>query len=123
MLPRERELVGQWKDRPFSLVAVNSDQGGPEALRKILKDNDITWRNAAEGSTTAPLPKAWNVHAWPTLYLLDAEGVIRWKGHSGEWEETAEEWMKGLKSRKPGDPASAAPDPGPGTADPPPGKE
>ena len=93
MLPHEREVVEKWKDRPFSLVAVNSDQGGPEALRRIMKENGITWRNAAEGSTTAPIPKAWNVHGWPTLYLLDAEGVIRWKGHSSDWEKTAEEWM------------------------------
>lgn len=92
MLPHEKELVAKWRDRPFALVAVNSDQGGPEALRKRLADNGIAWRNAMDGSTTGPLAKAWNVHAWPTLYLIDADGVIRVRGR--DFEKAAEELLK-----------------------------
>ncbi len=91
MLPHEKELVEKWKDRPFALVAVNSDPGGPEALQKRLKEQGIPWRNAVDGSTTGPIAKAWNVHAWPTLYLIDADGVIRARGR--DFEKAAEEWM------------------------------
>jgi hypothetical protein len=94
MLPREKELTALWKDRPFSLVGVNSDQGGRDALRKIVEKEGITWRNAVEGNTSGPVATAWNVRAWPTVYLIDADGVIRWKGHGGEWEGLAGEWIE-----------------------------
>jgi hypothetical protein len=30
--------------------------------------------------TPGPISKAWNVRGWPTIYVLDHEGVIRYKG-------------------------------------------
>lgn len=48
-------------------------------LRKILEKNGITWKQAAQGSTSGPLPRRWNVSSWPTIYVLDAKGVIRFK--------------------------------------------
>ena len=101
MIPHEKEVVGRWKDRPFALLGINSDQGGQDALKKIVAEQGITWRNAVLGSTTAPLPAEWNIHGWPTLFLLDAEGVIRWRGHSGDWERTAEELLKTTKAGGP----------------------
>jgi alkyl hydroperoxide reductase subunit AhpC len=41
----------------------------------------ITWRsfwNGPEG-TAGPISRAWNVRAWPTVYVLDHKGVIRFK--------------------------------------------
>jgi len=46
----------------------------------MLKEQEITWRHAIDGTTSGPIATRWNVHAWPTLYLLDAKGVIRFKG-------------------------------------------
>jgi hypothetical protein len=48
-------------------------------LRAILEKNGIGWRQAAQGSTRGPLPRRWNVASWPTIYVLDAKGVIRFK--------------------------------------------
>jgi hypothetical protein len=42
----------------------------------------ITWRsfwNGPEG-TDGSISRAWNVRSWPTVYVLDARGVIRFKG-------------------------------------------
>ena len=79
MLPAEEALVQRLEKKPFALVAVNSDPA--DKLPKILADNGITWRNAAEGATTGALPSAWNVTAWPTICVIDHAGVIRAKGH------------------------------------------
>jgi hypothetical protein len=58
-------------------------------LRTILEKNGITWKQAAQGSTMGPLPRRWNVASWPTIYVLDAKGVIRFKNLRGEELENA----------------------------------
>jgi AhpC/TSA family len=88
MLPHEKEMVERLKDRPFALIGINSD-GGRSALQKILQEQGITWRNAVDGSTSGPLAKRWNVHGWPTIYILDAKGVIRYRGLRGQEMEQA----------------------------------
>ena len=30
------------------------------------------------------ISKAWNISAWPTIYVLDADGVIRYVGHGND---------------------------------------
>ena len=85
MYPHERSLVQELKDRPFALIGVNSDKD-KAALGPRLLEEKITWRsfwNGAEG-TSGPIAKAWKVTGWPTLYVIDGQGVIRFKGHSGE---------------------------------------
>ncbi len=81
MLPAEKALVERLKDKPFALIGVNSDP--VEKAKAGIAREGITWRNALEGSTSGPLPTDWHVQSWPTLYVMDAKGVIRYKG----WEE------------------------------------
>ena len=77
MLPHEREMVSRMKDKPFVLLGINSDQSR-SALKKIMKDEEITWPNIYDGSPgKGEIGKSWNVHAWPTIYVIDAKGVIR----------------------------------------------
>ena len=84
MYPHERSLVKRLADKPFSIVGVNSDTDR-EALKQTLKDEQITWRSFWNGgSTDGPIASAWNVHGWPTIYVLDAEGRIRYRDVRGE---------------------------------------
>jgi hypothetical protein len=76
MLPGEKALVQRLANQPFSLLGINSD-GDAATVRKILADEGITWRQAVDGDTDGPLATRFNVQGWPTLYLLDAKGVIR----------------------------------------------
>lgn len=78
MIPHEKALVERLKDKPFALLGINSD-GDAAKVRKIIADNGITWRNAVDGSTEGPISRRWNVQAWPTLFVLDAKGVIRYQ--------------------------------------------
>ena len=83
MFPHERSLVEKLKDAPFALIGVNSDGKNTAALKKKeFVEEKITWRNFYDESTSGPIAKSWNVHGWPTLVLLDAEGRIsqRWLG-------------------------------------------
>ena len=80
MFPHERSLVAKYKDEPFAIIGINSDKD-LEQLKDVRKTENITWRsfwNGPEG-TGGPISTAWNVRGWPTLYVLDATGVIRYK--------------------------------------------
>jgi hypothetical protein len=82
MYPHERSLVKKLADKPFALIGVNSDRDR-EKLKPRLEKEQITWRSFWDGpsGTAGPISTAWNVHAWPTVYVLDAKGVIRFVGH------------------------------------------
>ena len=79
MYPYERSLVKRMEGRPFALVGVNSD-ADREELRRVIARQGLTWRSFWDGGgTRGPIAKSWNVRAWPTLYVLDHEGRIRFK--------------------------------------------
>lgn len=79
MYPHERSLVKRLEGKPFALVGINSDQDR-EKLKEVLKKEEITWRSWWDGgSTSGPIASKWNVRGWPTIYVLDAEGVIRYR--------------------------------------------
>ncbi len=80
MYPHERSLVKKLADRPFVIIGVNSDKSRDE-VRKALEQEHLTWRSFWDGGgVRGPIPTRWNVRAWPTLYLVDPRGVIRYKG-------------------------------------------
>ena len=84
MYPHERSLVQRLKSKPFALIGVNSDRD-KTVLKKRLEEEQITWRSFWNGgSTSGPISMRWNVYGWPTIYILDHEGVIRFKGPRGE---------------------------------------
>ena len=79
MYPHERSLVKHLAGKPFALIGVN---GGDEVetVQKLVKDGTVTWRSfkdeLEDGST---ISDTWEVDGWPTVYIIDAEGTIRYK--------------------------------------------
>ena len=49
------------------------------ACNKVLAKAGITWRQAVDGSTEGPWARTWNISGWPTIYVLDAQGRIRYR--------------------------------------------
>ena len=80
MYPHERPLVKRLAGEPFALIGVNSDVD-LDALKQILQEQQITWRSFWNGpdGTGGPISTAWSVRSWPTIYVLDPEGRIRYK--------------------------------------------
>lgn len=84
MYPHERSLVKKYKNRPFALIGVNSD-ADRDRLKKTLVDKNLTWRSFWDGgSTNGPIATTWNVSGWPTIYVIDAAGRIRYKNARGD---------------------------------------
>jgi hypothetical protein len=89
MFPHERSLVEQLKNEPFAIVGVDSDTE-PDKLREALQKENLTWRSFFDGGgTNGPIATAWNISGWPTIYVLDASGRIRFKDLRGQALEDA----------------------------------
>ena len=102
MYPHERSLVKRMKDKPFALLGVNSDK--KERLLDTIKRENMTWRSWWDGgSTGGPIAKAWNVRGWPTIYVLDHKGVIRYKGVRGEAMDKAVDALLAEMGEAPGE--------------------
>ncbi len=104
MYPHERSLVKKLEDKPFAILGVNSDKDREE-LKKTLEEEKITWRSFWNGgSTNGPISKRWNVRGWPTLYVIDHEGIIRGKylGNPGDavLDGLIEELVKKAEAKK-----------------------
>jgi peroxiredoxin len=88
MYPHERSLVERLKDKPFVLLGVNSDP--KDRLKQVMKKENLTWRSWWDGGDTGgPIATAWNVKGWPTIYVLDHKGVIRFRNVRDEQMDKA----------------------------------
>ena len=77
MYPHERSLVEKHKNDPFTILGVNSEDS-PDKLRAALKRETITWPSFFDGgSTSGPIATRWGVRGWPTIWLIDKQGVLR----------------------------------------------
>jgi hypothetical protein len=99
MLPHEKALVKRLKEQPFALIGINSD-GPADKLKDILNKNEITWRQAVDESTSGPLATKWNVSGWPTIYVIDAQGVIRYRDvRDKEMDDAVDKLLDEMKKK------------------------
>lgn len=80
MYGHERSLVESLSGRPFVLLGINTDKKKAR-VKKAVADNNLNWRSWMDGSTKGPISKEFKVSAFPTLMLVDHQGIIRY--HTG----------------------------------------
>jgi thiol-disulfide isomerase/thioredoxin len=83
MIPHERELAEKLKDKPFALLSVSVDDEKKE-LAEFLGTEKMPWAHWWDGPK-GPVVKLFRVRSFPTLFLIDAKGVVRnkWIGSPG----------------------------------------
>ncbi|MAG58343.1 MAG: hypothetical protein CMJ83_18810 [Planctomycetes bacterium] len=94
MYPHERSLVKKYANQPFAIIGVNSDKD-LDKLRPTLAKEQITWRSFWNGpkGTRGPISTAWGVRGWPTIYVIDKTGKIRFKNTRGKALDAAIETL------------------------------
>ena len=99
MYPHERSLVKRLQNRPFALIGVNSDKT-LEKVRAALVRENITWRSFWNGGgTNGPISRQYSVSIWPTIYVLDQNGVIRAKNVRGpKMDEVVDQLLAELEA-------------------------
>jgi thiol-disulfide isomerase/thioredoxin/tetratricopeptide (TPR) repeat protein len=81
---QERELVKRHAGQPFVLLGVNGDTDRAET-RNVVAREQLNWRSWwAGGETGRRLEQPWSVQTIPMIYVLDARGMIRYKGLRGK---------------------------------------
>lgn len=77
MIPHEREMMKRLSNKPFKLISVSVDKE-KSALTKFLDKEPMPWIHWWDG-VESPLMETLKVKGFPTLYLIDAKGIIRKK--------------------------------------------
>jgi thiol-disulfide isomerase/thioredoxin len=95
MVPHERAMVTRFEGKPFALLGINGDQDRDTAKRAV-REEQINWRSWSDaGAKNEPISKTWNVRGWPTGYVIDHNGIIRYKNLRGrELEEAVEQLLQ-----------------------------
>ena len=93
MIPHETQMVARSDPNKFVLVGVNSDPIRNEQMRSMFRQrarqSKVNWRSWSDGQG-GPIARQFMVEGWPTLFVIDANGVIRAKFIGAETPEVLE---------------------------------
>ena len=72
--------------------------GNAKNLKDVVKKENVTWRSFADQGNAGqgPIAARWNLTNTPTLYILDARGVIRYKWPGGPGHEAIDAALEKL---------------------------
>lgn len=89
LVPHEAALAEKYKGRPFQLYGIN---GGDEreVAKKTVAEKQMQWPSFYGARKRGGLAAVWNVDAWPAVYVIGSDGVIRYKGHGDDMESAVE---------------------------------
>ncbi len=76
-MPNLKRLYERYGQGEFAIVGISLDSD-VEAARAFLAKSEIRWPNACSGDRWADnAAKLLNVHATPSMWLLDRQGIVR----------------------------------------------
>lgn len=76
-----KKIYEEYKEKNFKIIGIAKDN--MENLEKCIASMGIEWPQIVQDSDMSII-SAYNVKAFPTLFLLDEEGKIIGKGLRGE---------------------------------------
>ncbi|QVL30355.1 TlpA family protein disulfide reductase [Telmatocola sphagniphila] len=98
MIPHEREMVEKLKDKPFNLISLSAD-GEVKTLKDFLEKEKMPWTHWHIGAS-GEVHDILNIEHYPTIFVVDHKGVIRYKEIRGEQlEEAVEKLLKEMETK------------------------
>jgi thiol-disulfide isomerase/thioredoxin len=92
MIPHERDMVKKLEGKPFAFVSLSVDDK-KETLTKFLDKEKMPWTHWWNGGAKGGAAEKYKVRFFPTIYVLDSKGVIRFKHLRGDDLEKAIETL------------------------------
>ena len=76
-VPHERDLAARLKGQPFALLGVDCEDSR-ETARGVMARERMTWPNWFDGPQgEGPIARRYHIRGYPSVFLIDAKGVIR----------------------------------------------
>ena len=100
MYPQERELVAKMRGKPFDLLSVSVDED-IGALKRSIAKGEITWRCWWDGGSSGPIATRWGISGFPSVFVFDKSGTIRFRDLRGRDLEKAAELLVNETETKP----------------------
>jgi thiol-disulfide isomerase/thioredoxin len=80
-MPKMKEIYAKYHDKGVEFIGVSLDQskedGGLDALKKYVKENEIAWPQYYQGNYWASeFSKSWGINSIPTMFLVDQDGKL-----------------------------------------------
>jgi thiol-disulfide isomerase/thioredoxin len=99
MIPHSKKLVEKLKGKPFVLVSISADAAKAD-LTDFLKKTEMPWTHWWNGEKGGVL-KTLGVTYFPTIYVIDSKGVIRFKDvREEEMDKAVETLLKEMETKK-----------------------
>ena len=93
MLPEHRKLVERMAGKPVAFLGVYGDDDLAKGKAEAEKYG-ITWPSFWD-KHNGPVSTNWNVRSWPNIWVLDPQGVIRYREGGGrELTEAVEKLLR-----------------------------
>jgi thiol-disulfide isomerase/thioredoxin len=102
-MPNMKKIYAQYKDQGVEFIGVSLDQpveqGGLEALKTFVKENEITWPQYYQGNYwQSEFSSSWGINAIPAIFVVDAEGNLFSTNARGKLETILPELLKKAKA-------------------------
>ncbi|CUU35003.1 MAG: TlpA family protein disulfide reductase [Armatimonadetes bacterium] len=91
-IPYLEELHNKYRDKGLVVVGVALDSGTPQEVRAFVEEMKMTY-TVCVPSNQAEVQQKYRVKAYPTMYVVDKKGVVRY-AVEGFGEEVHEELVR-----------------------------
>lgn len=99
MIPHLRRLVQRLEGKPFVLVSINVD-AEMKTLKEFLQAEPMPWTHWYNGDEGGILD-AWNIRGFPTVFVLDPGGVVRYRSvHDEALDKAVDELLTEAERQK-----------------------
>jgi thiol-disulfide isomerase/thioredoxin len=102
MVEQEKELVARLRERPFMLLGVNHDHDKAAAV-KAVAEKGMSWPSWLDEAPDQeyPIAKNYAVNSFPSVFVFDHEGIIRFINVRGEkLDQAVDQLMAEIEPRK-----------------------
>lgn len=87
-LPNMKATYDKFHEQGFEIIGISADRNRA-ALEGVLDESEIAWPNLYDREQDGSLVEQFNIQAFPTLLLLDRDGVVVAKNPRGPELEKA----------------------------------
>lgn len=91
-IPHLEELYNKYRDKGLVVVGLALDSGTPQEVRAFVENNNMTYPICVP-SNQAEVQNKYRVKAYPTMYVVDKKGIVRYTA-VGFDEETKDEVVR-----------------------------